>query len=787
MKSAALWRRSDSCVGVKDRPGHVSTQMRTVNISYQCRYISKTVFPVQLLMIASLLDVGSSQSIEDATEVRFEDFLGSEVCKECHVEQYSLWRNSTHGQAGNEPEEAFIIGRFDGEPRHFADGFVTPTRREDGRFQFIVERSGFPRQVVKVDGVVGKGHMIGGGTQSYFSLFQDGTMRLLPFDYHKSAETWFCETNNRQGWVPISEKLSMSELSEWPPNRVLGAEPTLINCQQCHGSQILTEFNEAERRFKTMYKSLSINCESCHGPGRRHVELVRAGETEQSGDIGMTPLSTLGMDESLDVCFQCHALKDVIKPGYLPGMDLEEYYSLKLPIFGENPYHPDGRVRAFAYQQNHLFSDCTISGSMTCVDCHNPHSQGYRNIRGEMLKGKFDDRQCTGCHSGKEGNLEAHTFHSSDSPGSRCTACHMPFFQHKATGDILPFSRSDHTISIPRPLFDESLGLDNACSQCHRELTERQLQDRMFEWYGELKPHRPLVSGLLSVKETDRRERAAELILGQSDDPPVVAFTGLSYFILHYLKADMKMVEPEVVARLKVLCDSDDLDVRALALAALDLSLGTQAPVRKFLSVAAASLGPDKQKVRDRWALVLAYLAQAARTRGDLANAATIYQKSLNVKPNDPATLVHLGLTYAEMGNSQRAISYYQKSLDADPLNWIAWVNLGNAYRSADNPEFSEGAYARSIEINPYYAPGQFNMGNVFYGKSDYAQARHHYERAVELDPSIALAHFYLARAYLKLRLGEEALASVERAVILDPDHQNSRMMRQDLRLILGK
>ena len=78
-------------------------------------------------------------------------------------------------------------------------------------------------------------------------------------------------------------------------------------------------------------------------------------------------------------------------------------------------------------------------------------------------------------------------------------------------------------------------------------------------------------------------------------------------------------------------------------------------------------------------------------------------------------------------------------------------------------------------------------MGNVFYGKSDYAQARHHYERAVELDPSIALAHFYLARAYLKLRLGEEALASVERAGILDPDHQNSRMMRQDLRSILGK
>ena len=78
-------------------------------------------------------------------------------------------------------------------------------------------------------------------------------------------------------------------------------------------------------------------------------------------------------------------------------------------------------------------------------------------------------------------------------------------------------------------------------------------------------------------------------------------------------------------------------------------------------------------------------------------------------------------------------------------------------------------------------------MGNVFYGKGDYKQARYHYEQAVELDPSIALAHFYLARAYLKLKLGEKALASVERAVILDPSHENSRMMRKDLRSILGK
>ena len=29
---------------------------------------------------------------------------------------------------------------------------------------------------------------------------------------------------------------------------------------------------------------------------------------------------------------QCHAIKDEVKDGYLPGANLERYYSMKMPI-----------------------------------------------------------------------------------------------------------------------------------------------------------------------------------------------------------------------------------------------------------------------------------------------------------------------------------------------------------------------------------------------------------------------------------------------------------------------
>ena len=218
-------------------------------------------------------------------------------------------------------------------------------------------------------------------------------------------------------------------------------------CLKCHS----TAYNFTESKVAAKVKvEEGVGCESCHGPGRRHVELARS-ENLRQGDIGLPSLSALNKDQSLNVCFQCHAVKDVLRDGYLPGMELERYYSLKLPILGNNPYLPDGRVASFAYQQNHLFSDCYLSGSMTCVDCHDPHSQDYRDINGNRLDGRFDDRQCTGCHAGKRASPEDHSHHAPDSPASRCTSCHMPFLQHRGIGGQLKFARSDHTISIPRP------------------------------------------------------------------------------------------------------------------------------------------------------------------------------------------------------------------------------------------------------------------------------------------------------------------------------------------------
>ncbi|MFQ6099079.1 MAG: multiheme c-type cytochrome, partial [Armatimonadota bacterium] len=586
------------------------------------------------------------------TAITFEDFVGAEVCGECHARQYDAWRRSTHGRAGGPPSEERVLVPFDGVPLRFKDAVVTPTRSEKGDYIFRVEQRGRPVEVYRVVRVVGGGHMVGGGTQAFFAEFPDGTLRFLPFDFSRHTGVWLCQTNGRtdKGWVPITPEIALAECADWPPARVLGSHERFRNCEQCHGSQIVLDFDADAKRYRTRFTTLRVNCESCHGPGRRHVELARAGAIAQSADIGMVPLATLDKDASLEVCFRCHAVKDEIEPGYLPGRPLERYFGLKLPFLSTRPLFPDGRIRVFAYQQQHLYSDCYLNGSMTCVDCHDPHSQQYRDIWGRPLVGRLNDGQCLDCHPSKAEPVERHTHHAEASPGSRCVACHMPYLQEPAVGERIRYSRSDHTIPIPRPRLDAIFGVQSACQKCHSDRSLKALQEQMTEWYGELKPVKRLIEGLIRSRGVSDPRTAARMMLAPGPAYAALQFTGLAYFFLSYLQPDMRRLDGEVVERLKQLSESEDLDLQALALASLHFARGGDPAVRAFLKERLGALDRRDELVRRRWVWILNFRGDIYTGRGQYQPALSAYLKARELLPDDPGVLRNVGVAYINLG-----------------------------------------------------------------------------------------------------------------------------------------
>jgi tetratricopeptide (TPR) repeat protein len=718
-----------------------------------------------------------------AATVSRSDFVGAEACASCHADQYSAWAGSTHGRAGGEARPDVVIAPFDGRTIRFADATVVP-RVRGGSYEFVVRQDGHPEAVYTVAGVIGGGHMLGGGTQGFLAIEADGTERFLPWDWSRGASAWFCNTGSRtnQGWVPITGEMRLADCGDWPPVRPIGTVERFANCQECHGSQIQTSLVPREG-FETEYTTLQVNCESCHGPAREHVEMAGKG-FPADGDIGLESLAYRDKDASLNVCFRCHALKDVLKEGYLPGDRLEDYYALKFPVLGDQPYLADGRVKSFAYQANHLASACYLQGPMDCVSCHEPHAQDYWDLNRKPLASPYDDGQCTSCHPSKGIDVEAHTRHPADTEASRCVSCHMPYLQHPELGDAIPFARSDHTIALPRPVFDEDVGLESACAKCHQDRSALELQSQARAWWGELKPHRPLVEGQVGELRARNLGEAAALLLHPEEVDPLIQFQALSRLLDGYMKRDATL-PPSVERDLLALAANPDLDVRALALASLHWTRGDDPEVRSTL-VSSLTDATDDEALRGRWLLALGFLGDRARDRGDFTTGRAAYEKALELRPGDARVLHALGQLYNREGAFAEAVITLRRSLAIEPNRPLAWVNLGVALVGDGRPQEALEAYREALRLNPHEALAHFNIGNVFQRAGNLTEAAASYARAVADDPGLGQAHFELARTYIRLARPAEALPHARRAVEFMPDHAASRQMLADLERTAG-
>jgi hypothetical protein len=219
-------------------------------------------------------------------------------------------------------------------------------------------------------------YVVGSGHHGYTFLFErKGVFMESRLSYYPPARRW-TYTPGQNEEIPFRA----------PMGRVLDGG-TSFSCFICHSTNLV---HDGEQPLPEQSR-FNVGCERCHGPGKEHVEAVKAG----GPPAHVWDYRTASADTILRLCGECHR-----SPGAIPANELET--SPDLPRFAGT---------ALAASKCYRLSN----GRLSCVSCHNPHARVSTDPVAY-------NRVCQSCHTGKPEAQKLCPVNRT----SGCVSCHMP-------------------------------------------------------------------------------------------------------------------------------------------------------------------------------------------------------------------------------------------------------------------------------------------------------------------------------------------------------------------------
>lgn len=488
-------------------------------------------------------------------QVKGDGYVSSQTCRACHPSQYGTWRDSYHRTMTQVATPEAVRADFDGlmipampgassmrverRGRDFWAEFEDPDR---DRAQAASPR--IKRQVVMV---TGSHHQ-----QVYwYRTDRSRILGQLPMMYLIAERRWI---PRRSAFLTPPSGPHRSETGRW--------NSTCLNCHSTHGKPRIDMKGgsaDSEPIANTTTAELGIGCEACHGPAEEHVRQNRSFPRRYMlhltgrNDPTIVEPRRVNPRFSSQICGQCHGVWELNDEAsrqalntagfpYRPGDDLTRTRLIVQPshepvlargstsnssdfaaVVAEASTHfwSDGMIRVSGREYNGLiaspcFKDATDDKRrMSCFSCHamhktpdDPRTAHEWADTHQVASGMNGNAACLQCHPSIRSNLTQHTKHQSDSTGSLCYNCHMPY----TTYGLLNALRS-HQISSPSVSATVQTGRPNACNLCHLDKTLQWTSDHLERWYRipvvPLEPEqRSTAASLLWLLRGDAGQRA---------------------------------------------------------------------------------------------------------------------------------------------------------------------------------------------------------------------------------------------------------------------------------------
>ena len=156
---------------------------------------------------------------------------------------------------------------------------------------------------------------------------------------------------------------------------------------------------------------------------------------------------------------------------------------------------------------------------------------------------------------------------------------------------------------------------------------------------------------------------------------------------------------------------------------------------------------------------------------GQFKQAATIYQRVLDIEPANANALHLLGLVFHQSGQPESAIILIKQALDISPNQLNFLHNLANILRALGQFEEAVQVYRQVIQLQPDTAATYNNLGISLHKLNQFQPAAQAYRDAIELNPEYDQAYSNLAATLIKLKRLDEAIGVCLKALEISSDN----------------
>ena len=692
--------------------------------------------------------------------------IGRATCAECHAEETQRWTGSHHDLAMQEAGEHTVLGDFEGSTLTHG-GTTSRFFRRDGRF--LVETDGpdgalHEYEITYTFGVT--------PLQQYLVPMPGGRLQALGIAWDARPAA-----HGGQRWMHLypDDAVTHDDAVHW----TRPSQNWNDRCAACHSTGLRKGYRADENRYDTTWAELDVSCEACHGPGSAHAAWARARvaptkpDAATGRDDGLVIRFPGRADWVLDAtrptahrarplesraevaaCAPCHSRRSELGPDDVPGVPYFDTYEPAL--LEEGLYFADGQMRDEVYEYGSFLQSRMYAEGVTCSDCHEPHALDLR-AEGNAL--------CTRCHRADVFDVAAHHFHTADSPGARCIACHMP-----ARTYMLVDERRDHSFRLPRPDLTERLGVPNACEPCHAERSAAWAAAAIAKHTKGSRLGAPHYGDAIAAGR-QWAVNALPLLAGLADDPTQPAIARATALWLLGGNPD-----PAAAAAIgRAAGDADPL-LRLGAVRALD-----GADRATALALAGPRLDDPRRAVRFAAARVLAGAPASAlapeRNRA-LRAALEEYERALRAEADRPEALTTLGYLYARLGRIADAEKVLQTSMRLAPYFIPAYVNLADIRRAQERDGEGESILRAALVQAPESAEVHHALALLLVRRGQTPAAIEELTRAAALAPEDPHHAYVLAVA---LHSSGESARAIE---VLRAAHDRAPSHRDVLRAL---